>query len=128
MGVVDDTAAPSTQEDVSFWHHEDMATSHARMDPHFTYQLGDTSLSCEPDAPLEDGIEVVLPAAAKNPNTVRIFFFSLTFFRFSLRDWKHKINVTQNFAGTAAQDLVSPLRRLRRRAATPRGPRIGESL
>ncbi|KAJ7683287.1 hypothetical protein B0H14DRAFT_2654909, partial [Mycena olivaceomarginata] len=69
MGVVDDTVAPSTQEDVSFWHYEDMATSHARMDPHFTYQLGDTSLSCEPDAPLEDGIEVVLPPATKNPNT-----------------------------------------------------------
>jgi hypothetical protein len=71
LGAVQGTATPSTSQSASFWDHEDLATNAARMDPEFTYQLGDTSLSCEPDLELDDGIQVVLPPAVKKPNTVR---------------------------------------------------------
>jgi hypothetical protein len=71
LGVVQGTAAPSTSQSASFWDHEDLATNTARMDPAFTYQLGDTSLSCEPDLELDDGIQVVSPPVVKRPNAVR---------------------------------------------------------
>ncbi|KAJ7818600.1 hypothetical protein B0H14DRAFT_2601175 [Mycena olivaceomarginata] len=62
---------PSTSQSASFWDHEDLATNAACMDPAFTYQLGDTSLSCEPDLELDDGIQVVLPPVVKRPNAER---------------------------------------------------------
>jgi hypothetical protein len=41
------------------------------MDPDFTYQLGDNSLSAEPDLATDDGIQVVLPPVTRHPNSVR---------------------------------------------------------
>ncbi|KAJ7231598.1 hypothetical protein B0H12DRAFT_1239914 [Mycena haematopus] len=70
IGVVSHTAGPSTTDDASAWYREDFATSQARMAQEFTYQLGDNSLSCEPDHIVEDGIQVVFPAVEK-PATVR---------------------------------------------------------
>ncbi|KAJ7248186.1 hypothetical protein B0H12DRAFT_1203131 [Mycena haematopus] len=60
LGVVNDTAGPATASAPNVWYQEDLATSRARMDPDFTYQLGDHSLSCEPDLAAHDGIDVVL--------------------------------------------------------------------
>jgi hypothetical protein len=69
--VVQNTATPSTSQSASFWDHEDLATNAAHMDSAFTYQLGDTSLPCEPNLELDNGIQVVLPPVVKKPNTVR---------------------------------------------------------
>jgi hypothetical protein len=75
--VVADTAAPSTSVDASFWHAEDLATSRVRQAREFTYQLGNESLSCEPDTLMEDGIHVVLPPPGKARTAVSnaLFFF-----------------------------------------------------
>jgi hypothetical protein len=73
VGVVQDTAGPSTGGTVNFWDHDDLATNTARMAPDLTCQLGDTSLSCEPDLVVDDGIKVIVPRVLKKPNTVRHF-------------------------------------------------------
>jgi hypothetical protein len=75
IGLVADTAAPSTAVDASFWYAEDLATSRARQAQEFTYQLGDESLSCEPDSFVEDGIHVVLPPPGRARLTVSDFLF-----------------------------------------------------
>ncbi|KAK6978163.1 CxC2 domain-containing protein [Favolaschia claudopus] len=64
MGTVADTAGPST-EDSTRWHQEDLATSRARDDPDFTYQLGDSSLGSEPDFATPDGILVTVAETAR---------------------------------------------------------------
>ncbi|KAF8135294.1 hypothetical protein K438DRAFT_1997396 [Mycena galopus ATCC 62051] len=70
IGVVEDTAGLA--EEPTRWYQEDLATSVARGDPKFSYQLG-YAVSCEPDNETGDGIEVVLgPAQAKRfPNADR---------------------------------------------------------
>ncbi|KAF8128075.1 hypothetical protein K438DRAFT_1789652 [Mycena galopus ATCC 62051] len=70
IGVLDDTAAVAGEP--TRWYQEDLATSAARMDPEFTYQLGD-SFSCEVDNAVDDGIEVVLGPAptTRFPNADR---------------------------------------------------------
>jgi hypothetical protein len=71
IGVVEDTAGLA--EEPTRWYQEDLATSVARGDPKFSYQLG-YSVSCEPDNETGDGIEVVLGPvqAMRFPNAVRI--------------------------------------------------------
>ncbi|KAJ7429994.1 hypothetical protein B0H11DRAFT_2264473 [Mycena galericulata] len=71
MGVVEDTAAPSSAVAPSHWYEEDLATNVARMDPAFTYQLGDNSLSSQADDIADDGIQVVLPPAVRYKNSDR---------------------------------------------------------
>ncbi|KAJ7794073.1 hypothetical protein B0H14DRAFT_3497397 [Mycena olivaceomarginata] len=70
VGVVDETA-PAGAMSSADWYQEDLATSVAREDPDFTYQLGNTALACEPDQAVEDGIEVVLPKLPRYPNADR---------------------------------------------------------
>ncbi|KAK6974865.1 CxC2 domain-containing protein [Favolaschia claudopus] len=61
IGTVADTAGPSRMNDDGAWHQEDLATSSAREDPDFTYQLG-AFLASEPDMAPADGIFVVAAA------------------------------------------------------------------
>ncbi|KAF8164507.1 hypothetical protein K438DRAFT_2067201 [Mycena galopus ATCC 62051] len=70
IGVVEDTAGLA--EEPTRWYQEDLRTSVVRLDPDFSYQLGD-SLSCEPDNAAGDGIEVVFrpTPTTRFPNTVR---------------------------------------------------------
>jgi hypothetical protein len=79
VGVVSDTAGPSTVVDASVWYAEDLATSRARQVREFSYQLGDDSLSCEPDSFVEDGIHVVWPLAGKARVAVSDAHFFLLF-------------------------------------------------
>ncbi|KAK7050392.1 CxC2 domain-containing protein [Favolaschia claudopus] len=68
IGTVADTAAPSRLEDLGAWHQEDLATSRAREDLDFTYQLG-ALLAEEPDLAVPDGINVV--SAETRPSSER---------------------------------------------------------
>jgi hypothetical protein len=66
------------------------------MDPAFTYQLGDTSLSCELDLVVDDGIQVVLPPVVKRPNTVR-----------DISQFVCEKNAEQFLVGVSTEDVVS---------------------
>ncbi|KAK7056153.1 CxC2 domain-containing protein [Favolaschia claudopus] len=70
MGTVAYTARPS-DEDSTRWHQEDLATSRAREDPDFTYQLGDSSLAAEPDFAAPDGIFVTVAEPTRTTGVSR---------------------------------------------------------
>ncbi|KAJ7175542.1 hypothetical protein C8R46DRAFT_1030587 [Mycena filopes] len=71
IGLVGQDAGPSKAPQ-RYWE-EDLATNRARLDPCFTYSLGDDSLSAQPDdidVP-DDGINIVLPAKTRNTTSDR---------------------------------------------------------
>ncbi|KAJ7475547.1 hypothetical protein B0H11DRAFT_2158492 [Mycena galericulata] len=75
LGVVEQSAGNSTPmaSSSSHFHAEDLATNAARSDPAFTYELGDNSLSSQPDdmGVPDDGIHVTIPPVGRNANSDR---------------------------------------------------------
>jgi hypothetical protein len=62
IGVVSQDAGPLTAPDTGSYWEDDLETNRARVDPGFTYRLGDKSLSSQADKALDDGIQVVVRA------------------------------------------------------------------
>ncbi|KAJ7121769.1 hypothetical protein C8R43DRAFT_1136456 [Mycena crocata] len=68
--VVQQGATPAAAaEDTSRWWADDLRTNAARLDPNFSYGLGDESLSAQADPWVDDGIQVLPPP--RNANSDR---------------------------------------------------------
>jgi hypothetical protein len=72
VGVVGDSAGPSTGPGTSRFWEDDLSTSQARAADSFSYGLGDNSLESQPDEDVDDGINVVICHPVRNPNSVRV--------------------------------------------------------
>ncbi|KAJ7437713.1 hypothetical protein FB451DRAFT_1416695 [Mycena latifolia] len=70
VGTVGEDAGPSNGPLVGRFWQDDLPTNEARRDPAFTYSLGQ-ALSAMPDEALDDGIQIVSPPVARDPNSDR---------------------------------------------------------
>ncbi|KAJ7843814.1 hypothetical protein B0H13DRAFT_1909206 [Mycena leptocephala] len=70
LGVVADDAAPVAGPSHSQFWEEDLATNFARHAELFSYALGNNSLESQPEEQFNDGIDVVLAHAERNPKWV----------------------------------------------------------